>query len=67
MSKFNAIIAVHHEIIVEADTEEQAQEKAKALIDDVFPNAFDTEHVACDEVDEGDVTTVNDLRGSINA
>lgn len=66
MPKFSTIIAVHHEIIVEADTHEQAEEKALALLEEVFPTAFDTEHVACGEVEDGDVTTVNDLRSSFD-
>lgn len=67
MPKFDTIIAVHLNLIVEADTQEEAQEKAKTLIDTVFPNAFETEHVSCDETgDDSDVTTVNDLRSSID-
>lgn len=67
MSKFSTIIAVHHEIIVEADTQEQAEKKAMDLINDTF-DAFDTEHVTCDECDEElEETTVDDLHASVIA
>lgn len=61
MARFSVIVAVHHEIIVEAEHEEQAETSALQLVNDVF-DAFDTETITADECSvEEDVTTKESL------